>query len=175
MRVAMLVIAVCLLSAAIAHASENVTVMWKETERIYYDGREIVVKRIFVENTSGIEKLEALKEELLMNLTELENELATLSGIESNLTETKKRLESKLQSLKNETRYLLRRKAELESNLSALKEEMEKFRATLSGAALVSKDTLTAVYVALSVLIALILLGEVIGLRKRRVEQNNAV
>ena len=175
MRVAMLVIAVCLLSAAIAHASENATVMRKETERIYYDGREIVVKRIFVENTSGIEKLEALKEELLMNLTELENELATLSGIESNLTETKKRLESKLQSLKNETRYLLRRKAELESNLSALKEEMEKFRATLSGAALVSKDTLTAVYVALSVLIALILLGEVIGLRKRRVEQNNAV
>jgi len=175
MRVAMLVIAVCLLSAAIAHASENATVMRKETERIYYDGREIVVKRVFVENTSGIKRLEALKEELLMNLTELENELATLSGIESNLTETKKALESKLQSLKNETRYLLRRKAELESNLSALKEEMEKFRATLSGAALVSKDTLTAVYVALSVLIALILLGEVIGLRKRRVEQNNAV
>jgi len=175
MRVAMLVIAVCLLFTAIAHASENVTVMRKETERIYYDGREIVVKRIFVENTSGIEKLEALKEELLMNLTELENELATLSGIESNLTETEKALESKLQSLKNETRYLLRRKAELESNLSALKEEMEKFRATLSGAALVSKDTLTAVYVALSVLIALILLGEVIGLRKRRVEQNNAM
>ena len=175
MRVAMLVIAVCLLSAAIAHASENATVMRKETERIYYDGREIVVKRVFVENTSGIKRLEALKEELLMNLTELENELATLSGIESNLTETKKRLESKLQSLKNETRYLLRRKADLESNLSALKEEMEKFRATLSGAALVSKDTLTAVYVALSVLIALILLGEVIGLRKRRAEQNNAM
>jgi len=175
MRAAMLAIAVCLLSAAIAHASENASVVWKETERIYYDGREIVVKRIFVENLSGIKRLEALKEELLMNLTELENELAALSGIETNLTETKKRLESKLQSLKNETRYLLRRKAELESNLSALKEEMEKFRATLSGAALVSKDTLTAVYVALSVLIALILLGEVIGLRKRRVEQNNAM
>jgi len=166
MRVAMLMIAVCLLSAAIAHASENASVMRKETERIYYDGREIVVKRVFVENTSGIEKLEALKKELLMNLTELENELATLSGIESNLTETKKALESKLQSLKNETRYLLRRKAELESNLSALKEEMEKFRATLSGAALVSKDTLTAVYVALSVLIALILLGELRGSKK---------
>jgi chromosome segregation ATPase len=149
---------------------ENTTeynVVWKESERIYYNGKEMTIKRIFIENLSKIEELEKLKEELLINLTKIENELTILSKMESNLTKIKNLLNTRLERLKNETEYLLQTKTALESNITFLRNETEKLKTIITGNILLSKDSLTMIYTIFFTLILIIIFGEIKGLIKR--------